>query len=160
MGPFQSFPPTKGVGWKLLQQVGTPSFPGAGLMGRRQEKGQRRWLPTSHWAAVYTQAMSWLLASRPAPLARCAGEAGWLLLGSSRHSMLWLNLGTKRESCGRTTLDPCLAPDVGFLPVSDFSLGPTATPMRLRNCRSSCKGCWWNQDTFGLERTVPWKSGW
>lgn len=38
-----------GVGWKLLQQVRTPSFPWAGLKGRGLGKGQRRCLPTPHW---------------------------------------------------------------------------------------------------------------
>lgn len=82
-----------GVGWELLQRVRTPSFPWAGLPGRGLGKGQRRWLPTSRWAAVYTQAMSRLLASLsahlqacqeklvgfcPAPVGiRCSGPAGF-----------------------------------------------------------------------------------
>lgn len=62
--------------------------------GERAEEA----LPASHWAAVYTRAMSWLLALPPAPRARCARSRrapAWLLpavsalpllgLGSSRH---------------------------------------------------------------------------
>lgn len=68
-------------------KLGHPlSLGGRGSWGGGLGIEQRRWLPTSHWAVVYTQVMSWLLASSPAHLARCA-RRGWLFLpGPSQHS--------------------------------------------------------------------------
>lgn len=73
---------------KLGHPLSLGRAPGEGA-GERAEEA----LPTSHWAAVYTQAMSWLLAALPAAWPGAPGEAGGLLPGSSGHSVLgpcWL----------------------------------------------------------------------
>lgn len=94
-------------GMKLLRQVATPSFPWAGLKGRGLGKGPPRQLPTSQWAAVYTQAMSWLLAFLPAHLARCARRS-WLApawLKVAFNALALLDLGTRMDSWRRMTPD-------------------------------------------------------
>lgn len=53
-------------------------------------------------AAVYTQAMSWLLASLPSHLARCARRSrlapAWLR--SAFNALVLLDLGTRKEAGG------------------------------------------------------------
>lgn len=89
--PFGHHPPTP-TKWAQVWDGNSSDKLGHPLSwGGGQGKGQRRRLPASHWAAVYIQAMSWLLASPPAPQPGVrGGEAGWLRPGPCQRSMLWL----------------------------------------------------------------------